>query len=176
VARRQLGVPGAPLPPLSTVSAVTLAPDGKILIAGEASDAHTHEAAVVARLDANGSFDSGFGKRGVVLTQTGTDRDPFSSWSDVAVLPDGAIALVGDATAPGTKGRAILARLRANGTRDISFGSEGIMRRQLGTGRRPYSYLNASTLGPGGMLVIAGDASDARHDDAVLVARLQARH
>src|SRR4051812_16196840 len=47
--------------PSARIEAVALQPDGKIVVAGRATDPDGHDAFLVARLDDDGSLDSSFG-------------------------------------------------------------------------------------------------------------------
>jgi uncharacterized delta-60 repeat protein len=97
------------LPSLPAGTAVTVQPDGKILVAGN-SPGPTHKAAI-ARLNADGSLDSGFGSGGVVDLSNGgvVPRTVF-------VEPGGGIVVAG--------GNGLLG-LQANGAVDGAFGHNG---------------------------------------------------
>lgn len=99
---------------------IGIQPDGKIVIAGTSGEGQSLFA--LARLNQDGSFDSGFGTNGIVLTEV-----PGSSQSnlkDIAFLPDGRIVVGGDVVF--TKKQYAAARYLPNGTLDPTFGWGGI--------------------------------------------------
>jgi uncharacterized delta-60 repeat protein len=101
-------------------SAVALQPDGKIVLAGEASVA-TGSRFAAARLDPNGSLDATFGTGGkaTFAVNAGGSVDIATG---VAVQPDGRIVLAGRAAIDNTPHFAFAAvRLNANGTLDGTF-------------------------------------------------------
>ncbi len=105
---------------LDTGRCVGIQPDGKIVIAGTSGEGQSLFA--LARLNQDGSFDSGFGTNGIVLTEV-----PGSSQSnlkDIAFLPDGRIVVGGDVVF--TKKQYAAARYLPDGTLDPTFGSGGI--------------------------------------------------
>ena len=97
--------------------AVSVMPDGKILLAGETNAGVGRDLAVV-RLNADGSVDSTFGTGGTVLLDLGATDDAFTS---LAVQNDGKILLGGMSV-----GQFFAARLQTNGSPDASFGTAGI--------------------------------------------------
>ncbi len=114
--------------------AVTAQPDGKVVVAGNtrASGSNTGFDFLVARYNADGTLDTGFGTGG----HTATD---FSKNSDIAF----ALAFQPQASGPSkilAAGSAVvanstdiaLARYNANGTLDTTFGSKGKVTTNLG--------------------------------------------
>jgi uncharacterized delta-60 repeat protein len=108
-------------------NAVTVQPDGKIVIAG-----YSHS--LVARYNANGSLDTGFGSGGSI-----TNTFNGQAWA-VALQPqaDGTdkILVVGGTTVgKGRNAAAVgaLARFNANGTLDTTFGNQGVATTPPGT-------------------------------------------
>lgn len=105
---------------LDTGHCIAVQPDGKIVIAGTSGDGQSLFAVV--RLNFDGSFDTGFGNNGIVLTAV-----PGSSQSnlkDICFLPDGRIVVGGDVVF--SKKQYAAARYLPNGTLDPTFGSGGI--------------------------------------------------
>ena len=97
-----------------------------------------------------GTLDTSFGTGGKVLTPMGTNWDDAEA---VVSQPDGKVIVVGEAfTASGWK--VALARYRADGTLDPTFGSGG---KVLGSGG---SEAHAVLLEPSGNIVIAGSTLD----------------
>lgn len=112
--------------------AVVIQPDGKIIVAGQASDGSslilggTGSDFAVARYNADGSLDSGFGTGGKVRVHIAGNVDTAFN---VARQPDGKIVvggLVGIGSSAGldTTG---LVRLLVDGRIDVGFGNGGIV-------------------------------------------------
>jgi uncharacterized delta-60 repeat protein len=91
----------------------------------------------VARFNANGTLDTSFGG-GAGFVRVDVNGAPSTtgageSGSDVAIQPDGKIVAVGTLNPEGIEemgGSVLVTRLNPNGTRDASFGVNGI---KLGT-------------------------------------------
>jgi len=86
------------------------------------------------RFNSNGSLDPGFGDQGTLVLDFGGDR---LNIGDVQWLPDGKLLIAGAMNVYGTPdnvihGSALLARMHADGTPDLSFGSGGRAAFQLG--------------------------------------------
>jgi len=133
-------------------SAIAVQGDRKIVVAGYVTiDGGARKAALI-RLNADGSFDSGFGSGGRVFLGASTD-----SWSvgSLAIDSQGRIVLAGSISRSASAAQpadAFVARLAANGQTDASFGT-------------------ASTDGPGIVVVNFGLASPARASMGGLVLR-----
>jgi uncharacterized delta-60 repeat protein len=116
--------PGAqPTYELDRAERVEVLPDGKLLLAGQ-SFVNGNWRFTLARLNATGTIDSTFGTDGRVITSLGT-RD--SMLYDLSVGPDGKIVAggyVGNAQNTGDR-RFGVARYNANGTPDVTFGTNG---------------------------------------------------
>ena len=109
-------------------SALAIQPDGKIVLAGRATDGNNSQFGV-ARLHADGTLDttfSGDGKQTIGFDLGGSLHDAVS---DIALQPDGRIVLVGEAQQYPSfpLGGAIFAaaRLLANGNLDTTFSNDG---------------------------------------------------
>jgi uncharacterized delta-60 repeat protein len=103
--------------------AMALQPDGKIVLAGSAANTLSYDFAV-ARFNANGTLDLGFGIGG----KTRVDFAGLDDFADaMALQPDGKILLAGSSVTadlfPSDFG---LTRLNPNGTLDSSFGVGGV--------------------------------------------------
>ena len=129
--------------------AVVLQPNGKIVVAGSSSNAVGWDMALV-RYNADGTVDTGFGNGGRVVT-------PVGGYGEVAALvlqPDGSIVAAGYAlTAAG--GLFVVARFKANGTLDLSFGSAGLTLTPIGT----WATASAVALRPDGKIIAIGSAA-----------------
>ena len=109
---------------------------------------------MLARFNPNGSPDMGFGTGGTVLTAMGDGDDVAAS--AVALQADGRIVVAGHATdSRGTN--LMVARYRANGSPDTSFGTGGSSVIPLGTDGT--AEANALVL-QGNRAVVTGYASD----------------
>lgn len=95
----------------NTVHAITLQPDGKILVGGAFVNFNGVGYRGIVRLNSNGSIDTtfniGFGVNGPVR--------------DILLQPDGRIVIAGDFSAVNAVARMRVARLNANGTLDTTF-------------------------------------------------------
>jgi uncharacterized delta-60 repeat protein len=101
------------------VTGLALAPDGDIVVVGKSEIPKggpwvTSHSAAVARLNPNGTLDSGFSGDGKLLASK-------SSFTDVVEQPDSRIVTGGSNTAPDF----LLTRYLANGNLDNGFGSKG---------------------------------------------------
>ncbi|MCB9917355.1 MAG: LEPR-XLL domain-containing protein [Planctomycetes bacterium] len=111
-------------------TSVTVQADGKILVAGYASNGTDNDFALT-RYNADGSLDTGFGGGdGIVTTAVGAGSDAGYS---VVVQDDGKI-LVGGYSHNGSDNDFALTRYNADGTLDNGFGSGGIVTTALGAG------------------------------------------
>ncbi len=152
--------------------AVTLQPDGKILIAGYCHNG-ANEDFCAARLNVDGTLDtsfdgpSGFGN-GTFLLPVGTGDDLAFA---LALQPDGKIVLAGTCL-NGANNDFCVARLHTDGTLDETFdGASGTGNGKfllpIGTGT---DYAFALALQPDGKVVLAGFC--AAVDDDFCIARL----
>lgn len=117
-----------------TAQAAVVQADGKIVVAGITSFGLSGEMRgdfALARYDADGSLDDSFGVGGLVTTGFGNDQQDYA-WS-VALQADGKIVAAGHSFGAGIKTGTALARFNANGTLDISFGTEGRVFDQSGS-------------------------------------------
>ncbi|NUQ63012.1 MAG: hypothetical protein HUU20_11010 [Pirellulales bacterium] len=144
----------------SQTEAVTIQPDGKIVVAGLRNVSGYDFA--LARLNIDGSFDSGFGAGGVVTT----DFDGALDYArDVAVAPDGKIVAVGTTWSGGTDDIA-MARYNPDGSLDTTFGTGGRVVTDLPGW---HDYAVGVVVQPDSNIVIAGYSYVA--DSRILVAR-----
>jgi uncharacterized delta-60 repeat protein len=135
--------------------AVALQPDGRIVAAGTdfvdfSSDASSNTDFALARYNADGSPDPGFGGAGQVTTDfDGLDDDAFA----VLIQPGGKIVAVGSARNPVTDYDFAAARYLSNGQLDATFGHAGRVRTDFGGG---FDRARAAVLQPDGKIVAAG--------------------
>jgi uncharacterized delta-60 repeat protein len=124
-------------------TAVALAPDGRIVVAGWADQKFA-----VARYSPNGSLDATFDGDGKLTTAVGTEDQ---AWALVH-QPDGKIVTAGYSS-NGTNYDFALVRYNANGALDTTFDADGIVRTAIGTGDDEAYGL---ALQPDGKIVAAG--------------------
>jgi uncharacterized delta-60 repeat protein len=101
----------------SSVWAVALQPDGKILAAGTG-----HGGFALARYDTDGSLDTSFGSGGTVETAVGLGQSALAH--GLGLGPGGKVVAAGS-TITCTYGDFVLARYTVEGSLDTSFGSNG---------------------------------------------------
>ena len=134
--------------------AVAIQPDGKIVAAGYASGASDDFA--LARYNANGTLDTGFGTGGRVRTDFNGATDQAHA---VALQSDGKIVVVGQAyngaNTIGTQTDFALARYNANGTLDTGFGTGGRVRTDFNGAK---DQAHAVALQSDGKIVVVGQA------------------
>lgn len=121
--------------------AVLVQPNGRIVVAGGGSTANSF---CVARLRANGTFDTTFGPGGKRRISFGGETE---SAFGAALQPDGKIVLVGDSDF-----RVAVARLNGNGTLDTTFSGDG--KRLFSWG--PIGRAQAVVVMPNGKLLVGG--------------------
>ena len=137
-----------------SVSAVTLQPDGKLVVAGGSGnccDFIINDFAL-ARYRPDGTLDSTFSDDGKVLTDfnRGSDEGALT----LALQPDGKLVVAGLSEASGSMDFA-LARYLPNGTLDATFGGAGKVTTDFGDDR--YEGISALAIQPrDGRLVVAG--------------------
>ena len=121
------------------VNAIAIQGDGKIVGAGWGDVSSSQDSVMLARLDTNGSVDSGFGTAGVATTSIGTTT---SNANAIALQGDGKIVIGGQWFNPSsTTDDFLVARYNTNGTIDGTFGSGGSVTTDVGNHNRIYSLL-----------------------------------
>ncbi len=150
----QLGTAASGFLPESYAQGVAVQSDGKIVVAGVASNAadSTLDFAVT-RYNSDGSPDVTFGAGGTGTAEF-TDFGGQATGRDVVIQPDGKIVVAGDACdSSGANCRFALARYNTNGAPDASFGNGGKLTTSFG-GTDEHGYaLALETLGK---IVVAG--------------------
>ena len=131
--------------------AVALQPDGKILVAGSASNGSDSDFAV-ARYNANGTLDATFDGDGLVLTNLGAGSN--DGIADIAVAPDGKVVVVGGGQATG--GFTVVC-YNANGTPDTTFGTQG--KTSITFGSAAGDTASAVAVRADGKVLVAGTAN-----------------
>jgi uncharacterized delta-60 repeat protein len=143
--------------------AVTLQPDGKIVVAGQAAGRvdGTNPNFAVARYTADGTLDGSFGRGGVVVVDVG-HGGPDGARA-VVVRVGGRIVVAGD-TCDQNACRFALVRLGADGILDPTFGDGGITTTLIGQ----EAHATSVVLEPDGQIVAGGFAFDGRADEFAL--------
>jgi len=129
-------------------ASVVIQSDGKIAVAGY-SFGVTDEDFALARYDTDGTLDNGFGTVGKVTTGIGSGNDHVNS---IAIQPDAKIVAAGYSF-QGADNDFSLARYKADGTPDNSFGTGGKLTTHIGAGN---DYANSVALQTDGKIVVAG--------------------
>ena len=169
------GIATLPFTDGAFATSVVVQPDGK-LVAGGHTGGSTGGDFALARFNADGSADSGFGTGGKVTQNVGTSAE-FGV--EVAVLDDGKILEAGTADIA-LDGRFGLARFNADGSPDTSFDSDGAVTTQwLGfSGLNVYGLAvddKGTTDTTDDQYVVVGDADeDGTGTSRILVARYNA--
>jgi len=142
----------------SEAAAVTVQPDGKIVVAGSAHGPDSpslyqqHDFAVV-RYASDGTLDPGFSADGVQITDVRGFKTHDRAES-VHVQPDGKIVLVGSASDSAYTRSVALARYDADGSLDGTFGVGGVRVDAEG-------QAHDSVLLPDGLIAVAADLTTA---------------
>ena len=156
-------------------NAIALQADGKLIVVGTTytDNDYSGEDFAIARYNADGSLDAGFGANGRITTDFPGLAAVASS---VLVQPDGKILVVGGAYPLFVfLGNMELARYNPDGSLDAGFGNGGIVTTVFPHG----SYAFALALQPDGKIVAAGTdfvdfSSDASSDTDFALARYEA--
>ena len=133
----------------ATAEAVAVDGQDRVVVAG-----HTYGASVdiaVARLRWNGSLDGTFGGDGRVRIDLGAKELAL----DVAVADDGKVVVVGYRATQKAEAWFVM-RLRQNGSRDDTFGGDGVVFTDFG---RPFEQANAVAIQSNGKIVVGGSAA-----------------
>ena len=130
--------------------AVAIQPDGKIVVAGYASNG-TDDDFAVARYSSDGSLDTSFSGDGMATLDFGTGNDHANA---VVVQDNGRIVLGGYA-AGGSNYDFALARFNDDGTVNTSYGTMGMVTTDFGSGD---DYIAGLALQQDGEVVAAGGA------------------
>ena len=131
-------------------SSVAIQADGKILLGGSASNGSNSDFAL-ARYNANGSLDAGFGIGGKITT----DFAGAADYALCAALQADGKVLLGGYTYDGSNHYFALARYDANGSLDTSFGTGGKLTADFGDG---YSAASGVAVQDDGKILLGGHA------------------
>lgn len=134
--------------------ALALQPDGRIVVAGYATNSITAEDFALARYNTDGSLDTTFGSGGKITTDFYGGLDEALA---VAVQVDGKILVTGGSYSGSTDYDFALARYNTDGTPDTSFGTLGKTTTDFFSGA---DEANAIAIQPDGKIVLAGGAEN----------------
>jgi len=129
-------------------NSVTVQPDAKIVVAGQANNGTSYDFAL-ARYNADGSLDLNFGSNGKVKTDI--SENSYDEGNSVLIQSDGKIILAGFSEHTVGSGDFTIARYNSDGTADNSFGTNGISKAGLSEAEA-YS----AALQPDGKIVLSG--------------------
>jgi len=138
---------------------VVIQPDGKIVVAGDATNA-TDDFAIL-RYNPNGSLDTAFDVDGIVTTDIGGN---VNSCRGIALQSDGKIVAGGNSNNGANFDFAVV-RYNPNGSLDVSFDVDGIVTTGLGPGHD----LGFDVAVPPGKILMAGWAQNGANWDFGLV-------
>ncbi|NET03954.1 MAG: DUF4347 domain-containing protein [Symploca sp. SIO2B6] len=130
-------------------SGVTLQPDGKIILVGQANTDNSANFALV-RYNSDGSLDTSFGTNDIATTDTVSNPDNFGG---TTLQSDGKILLAGSSFNENNF-NFNLVRYNSDGSIDTSFGSNGIV--TVGGSNQAYNV----AFGADGRIIAVGDIND----------------
>ncbi|MBI5779043.1 MAG: hypothetical protein HZA49_06265 [Planctomycetes bacterium] len=132
------------------IFALALQTDGRILVTGSIWNG-TNDDIVLVRYTAAGALDTTFGANGVVITIIGGG---YENAQALSLQADGRILVAGRAWT-GVNDDFIVVRYTAAGELDASFGADGIVTTDIGSGD---DYAKAMTLQPDNKILVTGEA------------------
>jgi uncharacterized delta-60 repeat protein len=135
-------------------NAVVVQSDGRIIVAGSATNDLGHPAFGMTRFDADGALDASFGDDGTVTTTFRSGPRCFEYATAVVVQNDGKIMAVGLSYC--ARSRFAVVRYDADGTLDAGFGGDGKVLTSVGDPNLCSSDAAAAALQPDGKLVAVG--------------------
>jgi uncharacterized delta-60 repeat protein len=151
-----------------TLSDLAIAGDGKILVSGFVEDTteRVGTAAILARFNVDGTPDGSFGSKGLVVERL---QGSAAALAALAIAPNGKIVAAGERTTGSLDNPGVLvaARFNPDGSRDATFGSNGVAAPDLGD-LKP-TRANALRLLADGRILVGG-----RADEQFALARLTA--
>ena len=136
-----------------TIYSIAIQADGKIVAVGY-SENNTDRSFTVARYNPDGSFDTTFGRSGIVITDMGENGSSDKAY-DVALQRDGKIVVVGVEDA-GKNYIFAMARYNPDGSLDTTFGKNGKVTTDIGSGS---DKARSVAIQNNGKIVVAGYSS-----------------
>jgi uncharacterized delta-60 repeat protein len=148
----------------SSIAALLLRPDGRILIVASGGGASQLS---MAQLLPNGDLDRGFGSEGKLRA----GLPAKTRLRDAALDTAGNVVVCGDALREDSTQDMFVARFRPDGAADRSFGFQGSTFVDFGRG---IDFASKLLLQPDGSILVAGEAGEALGVDVPALARLNA--
>ena len=142
--------------------AMSVDPVGRIVLAGTVTQNNGQNEIVVARLNANGSYDTSFGKGG--RSYTNFDSLGFTSVNAAGMVIDSSdrIIVAGTLTQPSGQNEFGVIRLGTNGSLDQTFGDQGRVHELVATTDVNDDSVSSVTLDGQGNILVAGSAEGDR--------------
>jgi len=128
---------------IASANAVTIQPDGKIVVCGGAPQNNGFPTAVVARYNTDGSLDAGFGSAGITITP-----NQLNFPTSIALQTDGKIVVAG------AFNQITVIRYNPNGQLDTTFGTNGVF--STGFLNSDNTRTSGVVIQPDGKILVAG--------------------
>jgi uncharacterized delta-60 repeat protein len=146
--------------------AVTIQPDGKIVVVGEMGIGGANPRVAVVRYETDGALDPSFGGGDGKVGIDFTPGDDFAY--AVRIQANGKILVAGAAAYFSSNSRFALARLTSDGSLDPTFGGDGRVVTNLTSS---YDWANGMVLQPNGKIVVVGSVSAGSSNSKIGVLR-----
>ncbi len=146
---------------LEHLSSSAIAPDGKIIVAGDSEFGSGNRFALT-RYNSDGTPDPTFDSDGTLLKSVGTTNDTVAA---IALQPDGKIIAVGSRH-NGSNPDFVVARFNPDGSSDMAFDGDGVQFTPIGTST---DIAFDVAVQPDGKIVVAGQRYSAGFNDAAVV-------
>jgi uncharacterized delta-60 repeat protein len=151
----------------AAATGVAVGAGGRIVVGGSAFCRQDRFAVV--RYTARGALErsfSGDGKQTIAFRPPRNARHADARGYDLALQPDGKVIIVGEVDFWGGKigyqTRVAVARLRADGSRNLAFGSNGVLSTRFGSSNADSAVASSVALRPSGKIVVAVTVSGDR--------------
>jgi uncharacterized delta-60 repeat protein len=149
---------------IEATTELALQSDGKIVLAGSQAVSGNPEDALVCRLNIDGSLDDSFNSTGWINLGLSPNIDRAT---DISIDGDGRILVVGfTANQSETGFEMFVVRLLSNGNYDNTFGTNGVLQFDIGTGD---DYAVSLILQPDGKAIIGGSSNDGNDDNFCII-------
>ena len=156
------GIVNTPIGSICDVAnALGIQSDGRIVVAGSSSNGGNYDFAV-ARYNADGSLDAGFGTGGKVITPIGSGDDVASA---LGIQSDGRIVAAGK-SGTGSDYDFAIVRYNTDGSLDTGFGTGGKVTTPIGS---DWDVAYALGIQSDGRIVVAGYSSNGDNYDFAIV-------
>ena len=143
---------------------IVLSVDGHVVLTQNGSTSWPSYSTYVVRLNADGTRDSGFGNNGVVTEHAASGQ---INATKLVIGIDGKIHLLGEGMADDRSIGTFVIRYNFDGTRDITFGDNGIVHPQS----NPHGSYADLLVQPDGKPLLTGGAPAGRNGDQVVLSQ-----